>query len=499
METRPRPRGAFCDCLTLRAITRCTHIVKMASNEQQRDRNSISSMRDDTLMHTRTRVRKRPTSRLSAHPRNGDNDDEPPSPTPAESDQQVKTVTFKRVARLVQSQLLYTNKDIKEKLRIYAVQDSESGKIHHLSFNVDEFRPEVKMFAGLTTKAKAFLLKPAWLRTEVELKYLYKFIIRLKCFERYSPYIRKELAKLIYYEAYDKDRVIIRQGDTGMKFYFIISGSVLIEKEYMDPQTGVKHSTVVNEIGPGAFFGELALLHEGKRKATIICKQYSEFLTINREDFDVILRQSHAVEWHTRMEIVSSHPYFTDWTKDSLQRVAEGSRIIEYAHNAVIVKDLSQSSDNDPIFLLTQGTCKVVLQLDVLEYNHSNKLVLPPICKVVGTKPRFHTATKWIVIRHLEAGELFGVGEGEPMMSVIASQRVVCLSISKMALSKIGRKTLIKHREMLARQYPSRSNVFMRYVRRCQWNEYKKTVIDEVFGRMEQERANKKREQEWHI
>ena len=96
-------------------------------------------------------------------------------------------MTFKRVARLVQSQLLYTNKDIKEKLRIYAVQDSESGKIHHLSFNVNEFRPEVncKIFAGLTTKAKGFLLKPAWLRTEVELKYLHKFIIRLKCFERY--------------------------------------------------------------------------------------------------------------------------------------------------------------------------------------------------------------------------------------------------------------------------------------------------------------------------
>ena len=67
-----------------------------------------------------------------------------------------------------------------------------------------------------------------------------------------------------------------------MKFYFTISGSELIEKEYTDPQTvyGLKHSTIVNELG--AFFGELALLHEGKRKAIIICKQYSEFLTINR-------------------------------------------------------------------------------------------------------------------------------------------------------------------------------------------------------------------------
>ena len=32
--------------------------------------------------------------------------------------------------------------------------------------------------------------------------------------ERYSPYIYKELAKLIYYEAFDKDGVIIHQGDT---------------------------------------------------------------------------------------------------------------------------------------------------------------------------------------------------------------------------------------------------------------------------------------------
>ena len=47
--------------------------------------------------------------------------------------------------------------------------------------------------------------------------------------------------------------MVIRQGDVGFNFYFIISGSVLIEI-LQDPITGTKHSHIV---------GELALLQNG--------------------------------------------------------------------------------------------------------------------------------------------------------------------------------------------------------------------------------------------
>ena len=91
------------------------------------------------------------------------------------------------------------------------------------------------------------------------------------------------LRSFLFYHSFEKGRVIIRQGDQDFNYYFILSGSVLIEVQQEDPQTGTKQHH--GRVGPGTSFGEIALLHESKRRATIVCKQDSQFLTIDKPDF----------------------------------------------------------------------------------------------------------------------------------------------------------------------------------------------------------------------
>ena len=45
---------------------------------------------------------------------------------------------------------------------------------------------------------------------------------------------------------------------------------------------------IVGEMFAGDSFGELALLHDIRRAATIICKGAVEFLTIDKPDFDMV-------------------------------------------------------------------------------------------------------------------------------------------------------------------------------------------------------------------
>lgn len=47
----------------------------------------------------------------------------------------------------------------------------------------------------------------------------------------------------------------------------------------------------------GDAFGELALLHNIRRTATIICKEDSEFLRVDKPDFDEVRRN----DWHSRL------------------------------------------------------------------------------------------------------------------------------------------------------------------------------------------------------
>ena len=49
---------------------------------------------------------------------------------------------------------------------------------------------------------------------------------------------------------------------------------------------------VVGEMSEGDAFGELALLHNIRRTATIICKENSEFLRVDKPDFDEVGKYS---------------------------------------------------------------------------------------------------------------------------------------------------------------------------------------------------------------
>ncbi len=79
---------------------------------------------------------------------------------------------------------------------------------------------------------------------------------------------------------------IIRQGDSWDSFYVIISGKVSVK---------IKKGSRVNkaaELGKGEFFGEVALLANQPRNATITSEVVSELLVLKKSEFDNILMKN---------------------------------------------------------------------------------------------------------------------------------------------------------------------------------------------------------------
>ena len=69
---------------------------------------------------------------------------------------------------------------------------------------------------------------------------------------------------------------IMREGDVGDSFYAISSGQVDI----------VKDERLVNTIGRGSYFGEVALLMEVPRTATVTARTPVRAFRLDREGFD---------------------------------------------------------------------------------------------------------------------------------------------------------------------------------------------------------------------
>lgn len=88
-------------------------------------------------------------------------------------------------------------------------------------------------------------------------------------------------------ESYEEDQLLFQQGAVGDKFYIIVRGSVEVKKT---DAAGVKQRIAVLE--EGDYFGEIALIKDVPRNASVYTKMRCIFLTLNRSKFLQIFNQS---------------------------------------------------------------------------------------------------------------------------------------------------------------------------------------------------------------
>jgi CRP-like cAMP-binding protein len=77
-----------------------------------------------------------------------------------------------------------------------------------------------------------------------------------------------------------KSESVIRQGDIGTEFYIIRNGRVMVS---VVDEEGEQHNLA--ELGPGQYFGEIALLRNVPRTASCTCSAPGELLVLSRDDF----------------------------------------------------------------------------------------------------------------------------------------------------------------------------------------------------------------------
>jgi len=89
---------------------------------------------------------------------------------------------------------------------------------------------------------------------------------------------------------YPVGAVVMQEGDVGDAIYFIVDGSVEVVKQYDDGSERFLHTS-----GPGDPVGEMALLQEGGRSATVRAVEPLTVLKIGRDPFLNVLGRSPAL------------------------------------------------------------------------------------------------------------------------------------------------------------------------------------------------------------
>ncbi|HLF77992.1 MAG TPA: cyclic nucleotide-binding domain-containing protein [Dehalococcoidia bacterium] len=94
------------------------------------------------------------------------------------------------------------------------------------------------------------------------------------------------LAKVTVVRQYHDGDVIVREGELGVAFYVVSEGHVEVFKH----SGGVDQ--VVATLGPGSFFGEMALFDNHVRSASVRAKGPCECLVLTKWDFNAELSAS---------------------------------------------------------------------------------------------------------------------------------------------------------------------------------------------------------------
>jgi CRP/FNR family transcriptional regulator, cyclic AMP receptor protein len=92
----------------------------------------------------------------------------------------------------------------------------------------------------------------------------------------------ERIASICAVRSVPKGRVVIREGERGSEMFIMITGSVEIQRM---TRAGDVYTVVRLYAQDNVFFGEMALIDDDLRSATIVTTDDSEFLVLSKSDF----------------------------------------------------------------------------------------------------------------------------------------------------------------------------------------------------------------------
>jgi CRP-like cAMP-binding protein len=92
-----------------------------------------------------------------------------------------------------------------------------------------------------------------------------------------------QLAAIMTVSEYEPGRAVFSQGDEGHEWFIILTGQVMIQIT----KTGlVKDMFKICSLTSGAGFGELALINDAPRTASVITELKTELIRVAKWDYD---------------------------------------------------------------------------------------------------------------------------------------------------------------------------------------------------------------------
>ena len=175
----------------------------------------------------------------------------------------------------------------------------------------------------------------------------------------------KELDKLagaMRPEKYDPGKEIIRYGDEGNAYYILSKGTVkvIVYKKGTDPYDPQLAEKVQfqKELPKGSGFGELALINNDKRSATIQAVTACEAYSLDSVAFKALVIKSSILKRQQRTKFLNSIKLFDQIDKFQKLKLIDGLKSVEMKQSEFI---FHQGDEGHEFYIIEQGEVECLL------------------------------------------------------------------------------------------------------------------------------------------
>ncbi|KAG2946159.1 hypothetical protein PC117_g7851 [Phytophthora cactorum] len=167
------------------------------------------------------------------------------------------------------------------------------------------------------------------------------------------------LAGVLNAVTYSDGEMIIKQGDVGDTFFIVEEGNVSCQ---MEGPRGFKNSDAMRTelaiLDPGDYFGEMALLSDMPRNASIYAKGSVKCLSLGRQEFDSILGPlTDVLDRNSRIRILRTIPAFATKSQEALDYAVSQLEIKAFQDSQCIFR---QGDTAVAFYIVKSGCVKLI-------------------------------------------------------------------------------------------------------------------------------------------
>jgi signal transduction histidine kinase len=148
----------------------------------------------------------------------------------------------------------------------------------------------------------------------------------------------KKIQQVCHQIEYQPGQIIFDEGSQADRFYIVADGAVEVWKDYRLPE---KDLLAVHE--RGHLFGEMALIDELPRSATVLAKEPTRLFYIDRDDFHRIIQNNSEIAISILKSVSdmvrSSNEYFVESLRERARELEKTNQALQEAQEELLRKD----------------------------------------------------------------------------------------------------------------------------------------------------------------